>query len=111
MRRLRPLLRCLPAVLLAAAAQAQPPPAAVTGTVVDGVTGDPIPNAAVASGAETAATGAGGRFTVTLAPGDAELRITAAGYLDAAVPVNPVATRPRPALEVALFRRRSSGSS
>jgi len=106
MRRLRPLLHCLPAVLLAAAAaQAQPPPpATVTGTVVDGVTGDPIPNAAVASGAETAATGAGGRFTVTLAPGDAELRITAAGYLDAAVPVDPAAPGPRPALEVALFR-------
>ena len=106
MRRLRPLLHCLSAILLAAAAaQAQPPPpATVTGTVVDGVTGDPIPNAAVASGAETAATGAGGRFTVTLAPGDAELRITAAGYLDAAVPVDPAAPGPRPALEVALFR-------
>ena len=102
----RAVLPCLCVLLaIAAAARAQPqPPAAVTGSVVDGATGEPIPGAAVASGAATVAADAAGRFTVPLAPGDTALRVTADGYLDAAVAVDPAASAPRPVLEVLLFR-------
>ncbi len=91
--RLRPLIACLPVWLPLAVlpAAAQPPAAAadtesagavVSGAVLDGATGAPIPGAAVTSGAETTETDADGRFTVTLAAGDAALRIAADGYLD-----------------------------
>lgn len=113
--RLRPLIACLPVWLPLAVlpAAAQPPAAAadtesagavVSGAVLDGATGAPIPGAAVTSGAETTETDADGRFTVTLAAGDAALRIAADGYLEAAAAVDPAAPAPRPALEVLLFR-------
>lgn len=113
--RLRPLIACLPVwlPLTVLPAAAQPPAAAadtesagavVSGAVLDGATGAPIPGAAVTSGAETTETDAEGRFTVTLAAGDAALRIAADGYLEAAAAVDPAAPVPRPALEVLLFR-------
>ena len=113
--RLRPLIACLPVWLPLAVlpAAAQPPAAAgdaesagavVSGAVLDGATGAPIPGAVVTSGAETTETDADGRFTVTLAAGDAALRIAADGYLEAVAAVDPAAPAPRPALEVLLFR-------
>ena len=77
----------------------------VTGAVLDGVTGEPVPGAVIASGAATVATDPAGRFTVPLAATDTELRISADGYLDTTVAIERAATDagPQPALEVLLF--------
>ena len=114
-----PVLLCLPFQSPAAASapaqpweQGQPPdgqPAVVTGVVLDGASGAPIPGAAIASGAATVAADVAGRFTVALAPDDAELRISAGGYLDATVSLEATGAGaggggPRAALEILLFR-------
>ena len=75
----------------------------VTGAVVDGSTGMPIAGAQVASGAETVAADAEGRFSVPLAEDDESLRVAADGYLDNIVPVDP-SVRAGAELEVLLFR-------
>ncbi len=79
-------------------------PADVTGVVVDGASGAPLADAQVASGAETVATDAAGRFAVALAAEDETLRVTADGYLDTAVELEAPVAGKRPALEIVLFR-------
>ncbi|MYD69125.1 MAG: TonB-dependent receptor [Acidobacteria bacterium] len=78
-------------------------PAVVTGVVLDGATLSPLAAATVASGAETAATGADGRFTVTLAPGDGELRVGSDGYLETTVTLEPAIAAAGGDLEILLF--------
>ena len=97
---LLPLILLLPA---GAPVEAQAPPAA-TGVVVDGANGEPVPDARIASGAETVATDAAGRFEVAVAAGDETLRVTAEGYLETAVELEPAAAGERPELEIVLFR-------
>ena len=76
----------------------------IVGIVLDGASGAPLAEARVASGAETVATDAAGRFAVTLAAGDTVLRVTADGYLPAAAALAPAVAGTRPALEIRLFR-------
>ena len=83
--------------------EAQAPPAA-TGVVVDGASGEPVPDARIASGAETVATDAAGRFTVAVAAGDETLRVAADGYLETAVELEASVAGERPGLEIVLFR-------
>ena len=87
------------------AAQADDPaPRVVTGVVLDGAGNAPIAAATVASGAETVATDADGRFSVTLAPDDAGLRVAADGYLETTVALEPAVAGSGAALEILLFR-------
>ena len=114
-RRVRAALLCLLVLVWTPVLRAQPPagaqPAAdprsavVTGVVLDGITGEPLPGAVIASGAATVATDAAGRFTVTLAAADAEVRISADGYLDTTVAIERADTDAGAptALEVLLF--------
>ena len=82
----------------------QQPPPVVTGVVLDGTNGQPVAGATIASGAETVTTDAAGRFAVTLAPDEAELRIAADGYLETTVALEPAGAGPGAALEILLFR-------
>ncbi|MCY4632926.1 MAG: TonB-dependent receptor [Acidobacteria bacterium] len=81
-----------------------PAPRVVTGVVLDGAGNAPIAAATVASGAETVATDADGRFSVTLAPDDAGLRVAADGYLETTVALEPAVAGAGAALEILLFR-------
>ena len=76
---------------------------AVTGVVLDGADLSPLPAANVASGAETIVSDADGRFAVTLAPGDRELRVTADGYLETVVALEPAIAAEGGELEILLF--------
>ena len=82
----------------------QRPPTVVTGVVLDGTSGQPVAGATIANGGETVTTDAAGRFAVTLAPDDAELRIAADGYLETTVALEPAGAGPGAALEILLFR-------
>ena len=86
----------------AAAANDQASPV-VTGVVLDGADLSPLPAATVASGAETIVTDADGRFAVTLAPGDRELRVAADGYLETTVALEAAVAAAGAELEVLLF--------
>lgn len=110
-----PILALILLLVAGAPARAEPPPQAapaevvtgvvgIVGIVLDGASGAPLAEARVASGAETVATDAAGRFAVTLAAGDTALRVTADGYLPAAAPLTPAVAGTRPALEIRLFR-------
>ena len=81
-----------------------PAPRVVTGIVLDGAGNAPIAAATVASGAETVATDADGRFSVTLAPDDDGLRIAADGYLETTVALEPAVAGSGATLEILLFR-------
>ena len=81
-----------------------PAPPVVAGVVLDGATTSPLAAATVASSAETVVTDAAGRFSVTLAPDDAELRVAADGYLETVVALDPAVTGTGAALEILLFR-------
>ena len=74
----------------------------VTGVVVDGSTGAPVAGAEVASGAEAVAADDAGRFAVTLGADDDRLQVSADGYLDTDVPLDP-SVRAGAELEVLLF--------
>ena len=81
-----------------------PAPPVVAGVVLDGASTTPVAGATVASGTETVVTDAAGRFSVTLAPDDAELQVAADGYLETAVALDPAVTGAGAALEILLFR-------
>ena len=102
-RRVRSFLALLILLLLLPLPGAAQPPVVVTGVVIDGVTTEPLPGATVASGAQTVSTDAAGRFTITLAPADATLRVAADGYLETTVALEPVLTEAGAELEVLLF--------
>ena len=70
----------------------------VTGVVIDGATGVPIPDVRVESGREAVTTGADGRFSVVLREGDTTLRFRADGYLETFLEVAD------PDIEVRLLR-------
>ena len=74
----------------------------VTGVVVDGSTGAPVAGAEVASGADAVAADDAGRFAVTLGADDDRLQVSADGYLDTDVPLDP-SVRAGAELEVLLF--------
>ena len=74
---------------------------AVDGVVKDATTGAPIASARVAGGGREAATDAGGRFHLSLAVGPARVTVTAPGYDDATVLVDPASA----SIEVALTPR------
>ena len=76
----------------------------LSGVVVDGASGAPLPAATVASGGETVATDAAGRFSVTLAAKDTELRIAADGYLETTVALDATVAGTGAGLEILLFR-------
>ena len=97
-----PLALLVFALLLPVPGAAQPR-VVVTGVVIDGATTEPLPGATVASGAQTVTTDAAGRFTVTLAPRDATLRVAADGYLENTVALEPGLTEAGAELEVLLF--------
>ena len=59
----------------------------VTGVVIDGATGVPIPDVVVESDREAVTTGADGRFSVVLREGETMVRFRADGYLETRVPV------------------------
>ena len=59
----------------------------MTGVVIDGATGVPIPDVRVESGREAVTTGADGRFSVVLRGGETMVRFRADGYLETRVPV------------------------
>ena len=114
-RRLHPVLAGLLALALlpgdAASAQAPAAPRAesraptvVSGVVVDGAGGAPVPAATVAGGRETVVTDAAGRFSVTLSTDDAQLRIAADGYLETTVALDSAVAETGAALEILLFR-------
>ncbi len=75
----------------------------VTGVVLDGAGATPIATASIASGAETVTTNAAGRFSVTLAADDTELRIAADGYLATTVVLDPAVAGTGAVLEILLF--------
>ncbi len=83
-------------------ALAQAPPV-ITGVVLDGATLSPMAAATVTSGAETVTTDADGRFTITLVPGDGELRVAADGYLETTLELEPAVAAAGADLEVLLF--------
>ena len=70
----------------------------VTGVVIDGATGVPIPDVRVESGQEAVTTGPDGRFSVVLGEGETTLRFRAEGYLETRVLVAGAI------IEVRLFR-------
>ena len=70
----------------------------VTGVVIDGATGVPIPDVRVDSGQVAVTTARDGRFSVVLRQGDTTLRFRADGYLETLVEVAD------PDIEVRLFR-------
>jgi len=72
--------------------------------VLDGASAAPIAAATIASGAETVATDAAGRFSVTLGADDTELRVAADGYLTTTVIVEPEVAGTGAELEILLFR-------
>ncbi|MCY4121135.1 MAG: Plug domain-containing protein, partial [Acidobacteria bacterium] len=79
-------------------------PPSVSGVVLDGASAAPIAAATIASGAETVATDAAGRFSVTLGADDTELRVAADGYLTTTVIVEPEVAGTGAELEILLFR-------
>ena len=70
----------------------------VTGVVIDGATGVPIPDVRVDSGQVAVTTARDGRFSVVLREGDTTLRFRADGYLETLLEVAD------PDIEVRLFR-------
>ena len=99
------LLAALLVVMLAPGltpALAQAPPV-ISGVVLDGATLSPMAAATVASGAETVTTDPDGRFAVTLAPDDRELRVAADGYLETTIALEPAVAAAGGELEVLLF--------
>ena len=81
----------------------EPAPRVVTGVVLDGASGAPVPGATIAGGAGTVETDAAGRFAVPLAPDATELRVAAGGYLETAVALEPAVAGSGATLEVLLF--------
>ena len=79
-------------------------PTVVSGVVVDGASGAPVPAATVVGGRETVVTDAAGRFSVTLSTDDAQLRIAADGYLETTVALDSAVAETGAALEILLFR-------
>lgn len=67
-------------VALAATAQVFAQNCAVTGTVEDGISGDPLIGAYVQSGAQITATDIDGRFQLTLPKGEVKLTVSYIGY-------------------------------
>ena len=82
----------------------EPGPTVVTGVVLDGAGGAPLAGATVAGAGETVATDAAGRFSVTLAADDVELRVAADGYLATTVTLEPAIADAGAELEILLFR-------
>ena len=114
-RRLHPVLAGLLALALlpvdaafartAASSHREPgTPRVLGGVVVDGAGGTPLAAATVSSGGETVVTDAAGRFSVTLAADDTELRIAADGYLETTVALDAAVTGTGAGLEILLFR-------
>jgi outer membrane receptor for ferrienterochelin and colicin len=91
----------LTALILGLAVVAAADERAVVGVVKDAATGAPVVAARVSGGGREASTDESGRFQLSLAAGPARLTVTAPGYDDAAVLVDPASA----SIEVALTPR------
>lgn len=78
-------------------------PPTITGVVLDGVTSLPLDAVTVTSSVESVATDAEGRFSVTLAPDDDALLVTADGYLESTVDLDAAGAGAGAVLEILLF--------